>query len=270
MEPGWPGIPDTTPTERVSSKSTTSSGGQGRSSKPDTLILTGPHEFHSIIPDPELIQKQQISYYAILFYLEEGEEVLERILTQALRERRNPVQLDVKYHFLFEIIMERWGRSSECQKQAALHQFLGFLYMIYGDTGETPHPPHTGWIHVRKALDLMSRGVHGKITVEEIARKVGISEEYLIRLFQQHLRITPLQYANRLRIEAAAGKLIGSTHSISQIAEQFWFENQFHFSRVFKKCTGLSPSQYRKYYIFPWANPMIWRTELYPSRIRYS
>lgn len=51
--------------------------------------------------------------------------------------------------------------------------------MSYGDTEETFFTSHTGWIHVRKALDLMRHAIHGKITVEEIARKVGVSKEYL-------------------------------------------------------------------------------------------
>lgn len=214
----------------------------------ESLFLTGPHEFHSIIPNEQYIRKQPITYYALLFALD-AEEELQTVLNTALSGSRKPLILNSRYHFIFEMIHQLWGAPSLYQKKAAVHQLTSFLYNVYGSEEEAPPLSRGGFHHVQKALEVMRRGVRKKLTVESLAQTVGISQEHLIRLFQQHLHITPLQYAIRLRIEAASGYLISSNKTIGEIALIFGFENQFHFSRVFKKCTGLSPSLYRRYYV---------------------
>lgn len=214
----------------------------------EVLFLTGPHEFHSIIPDPENIQKQPISYYAVLFGVEQEEEILQ-ILNTGLLSGRNPVQLSAKYRFIFETLFQLRGGPSTYQKKAAIHQLLSFLYAVYGSVEESSLLSRSGWLHVQKALELMRRETRKKLKIGDIARKVGISEEHLIRLFKGYLQLSPLQYATRLRIEAASGYLVGTNKSIGEISLLFGFENQFHFSRVFKKCTGITPTLYRKYYI---------------------
>ncbi len=214
----------------------------------ESLFLTGPHEFHSIIPDAQHIQKQPITYYALLFAVDPEEE-LQSVLNTVLSGSRNPLILNSRYHFIFETIHQLGGAPSLFHKKAAVHQLMSFLYTVYGKEQETIPLSRGGFHHVQKALEVMRRGTRKKLTVESIAQRVGISKEYLIRLFQQHLHISPLQYAIRLRIEAASGYLISSDKTIGEIALMFGFENQFHFSRVFKKCTGLSPSLYRRYYV---------------------
>ena len=214
----------------------------------ETLFLTGPHEFHAIIPDTQRVHKQPISYYALLFKVDPEEE-LHVLLNGFLSRSRGPLTLNVQYHFIFETIHQLGGAPHLYQQKAAVHQLMSFLYRMYGHDRETHSPIPGGFHHVQKALEVMRRGVRKKMTVEYIAHTIGISKEYLIRLFNQHLRITPLQYATRLRIEAASGDLISTEKPIGEIALQFGFENQFHFSRVFKKCTGQAPSIYRKYYL---------------------
>jgi AraC-like DNA-binding protein len=61
--------------------------------------------------------------------------------------------------------------------------------------------------------------------------------------------MTPHQYFLRLKIEGASGLLMSSDKNVGEISDYFGFENQFHFSRMFKKCTGLSPLAYRKTYL---------------------
>jgi hypothetical protein len=129
--------------------------------QPETLFLTGPHEFHSIIPDPQNVQKQPISYYAVLFTLEKGEDLC-TLLNSMIGRASNSIQLNSKYHFLFETMLQ-FGRSPSIhQKKAAEYQLLSFLYAVYGKEIDSLPPPVSGLHHIQKAIEVMRRGLKKK------------------------------------------------------------------------------------------------------------
>jgi transcriptional regulator GlxA family with amidase domain len=104
-------------------------------------------------------------------------------------------------------------------------------------------------IHVKKAVAIMEKSLRQSIGMDEIARLLALSPEYFTRIFRQEIKMSPLQYFLRLKIEGAAGLLISTNKRINEIARWFGFENQFHFSRVFRRYTSLSPLKYRKIYL---------------------
>ncbi|MDR2053643.1 MAG: AraC family transcriptional regulator [Treponema sp.] len=95
----------------------------------------------------------------------------------------------------------------------------------------------------------MEKSLRQSIGMDEIARLLALSPEYFTRIFRQEIKMSPLQYFLRLKIEGAAGLLISTNKRINEIARWFGFENQFHFSRVFRRYTSLSPLKYRKIYL---------------------
>lgn len=80
----------------------------------------------------------------------------------------------------------------------------------------------------------------------ELARVAGVSEVYLRRLFNEHYGTTPKQYVLNLRIDEAKRLMDEGISSVGSIAEGCGFSGIYHFSRMFKTVTGLSPSEYIK------------------------
>ena len=73
------------------------------------------------------------------------------------------------------------------------------------------------------------------------------SDSYIRRVFLKSTGVTPLEFLNNVRLEAAKKLLISETDTpISVISEQCGFKDPYYFSRFFKKKTGVTPSQYRK------------------------
>ena len=77
-----------------------------------------------------------------------------------------------------------------------------------------------------------------------LARQCGISEVYLRKLFSVHYNITPKQYVLDIRIRKAKQMLCDTPFTIVAISEACGFASVYHFCRVFKQRTGLTPTQY--------------------------
>ncbi len=94
----------------------------------------------------------------------------------------------------------------------------------------------------RFVLDNLSR----RLDRESLARAVNLSPATLHRLCVQHLQASPVAWAQRLRIDAAKPLVAGSRLSLNELAERFGFCDAFHFSRAFKRHTGLAPDRWRR------------------------
>lgn len=227
---------------------------------PGNLFLSGPREFHSIIPDPVTTP---LSWYAVLFSLDSHEsqqdEQLASMLVSAFEERRNVLSIDNNFRFQFEDLLQMTRSSAPSLHEAATHLLHSFLLRWFGNAAnqrlqetasrQAGDGDSKNRIHVDRALSLMQKSVRDHLTVEDIAWKLGLSDEHFIRIFRKEVRMTPHQYFTRLKIEGASGLLMSTDKSVGEISEWFGFENQFHFSRIFKKCTGISPLEYRKTYL---------------------
>lgn len=215
--------------------------------EPGKLTLTRPREFHSILP--EALAKP-ITYYAVLF--EPEEDAADDAEALALLEAdAGPRSLDPRDRFLFEELHRLARTTDPGGRRAASFQLLSLIHRWYGrDAGERAETPAAGE-RTEKALAIMQGSLREKLGMEELAARIGFSEEHFIRLFRAELGMTPFQYYTRLKIEAACGLLTGGRMAVGSIAGYFGFENQFHFARVFRKCTGLSPTEYRRVYSVP-------------------
>ena len=77
-----------------------------------------------------------------------------------------------------------------------------------------------------------------------LAEQLGISEVYLRKLFTQYSGTSPRQYILELRIRKARQLLSNTTSSITAIAETCGFSSLYHFCRVFKDRTDMTPTEY--------------------------
>jgi AraC-like DNA-binding protein len=80
----------------------------------------------------------------------------------------------------------------------------------------------------------------------EIAACSNISPNHFHRIFTETLNTTPLNYMLNLRLSQAIGLLSSTSLNIKEIALKVGYDNEFYFSRIFKKHFGICPSDIRK------------------------
>ncbi len=96
-----------------------------------------------------------------------------------------------------------------------------------------------------QARDFLHAQFSETLTLESIADTVGVHPVYLAREFRRHFNCTMSEYVRRLRVERACRELAASDSPIVDIAAATGFYDQSHFSRTFKRCTGLTPAEFR-------------------------
>jgi AraC-like DNA-binding protein len=106
-------------------------------------------------------------------------------------------------------------------------------------------PAHISGL-VKQAIAYLHQNYMRPISRWEIAEAVGVSEDYLSRVFNRELNISPWDYLNRYRVLQSKHLLLHTTDSIGAIAHQVGFKDQAYFSRVFHKVTGISPQEFRE------------------------
>lgn len=92
---------------------------------------------------------------------------------------------------------------------------------------------------------LMASLCSSDVSVQQIARQMGMSRNQCTRLFSKIFGMSPRQYITSQRLLQAKEKLIQTDQSIESIAYDLGFSSQSHFSRQFKRWTGVSPITYR-------------------------
>jgi len=99
---------------------------------------------------------------------------------------------------------------------------------------------------IGEVINYIRTNLNKKLAVSDLAKHCFLSEDHFGRLFKKEMSCLPNDYVQRKKIEAAQIMLAVDNRSIKDIAYSLAFENLSYFNRVFKKITGLTPSQYRE------------------------
>lgn len=100
--------------------------------------------------------------------------------------------------------------------------------------------------YTRKAMIYIEMHYHKKLNVEDIARYLGITRKHFYHIFKEAVNMSPQEYIIIYRIRKASNLMESSNLSISEIARSVGYTDQFHFSKMFKRVMGISPSEYKK------------------------
>lgn len=99
---------------------------------------------------------------------------------------------------------------------------------------------------IQKALQYTKQYYNQGITLEEIAEKLHVSEEYLSSQFKKETGSTFSETIRRYRIENVKGLLLKSSLKLNQIADMVGYSDPKYMSKVFKEEVGMLPLEYRK------------------------
>ena len=99
---------------------------------------------------------------------------------------------------------------------------------------------------VLPVLRFMRDQIGRPVLQEELTRLAGLSASRFHAVFHAATGLSPQQYLMNLRLRAAQEQLISTRLPVNEVAQAVGFRDAFHFSRMFKRASGVSPRAYRQ------------------------
>lgn len=134
--------------------------------------------------------------------------------------------------------------------KAREYAMLAYLYLIISDliaqVKPQTLPSSNVKVYLNSALLYINDNYSYDINVKSLVSHIGIDRTYLYRIFVENIQISPEQYLLKTRMTKAANLLSSTNYSVLQVALSTGYKDLSHFSNIFKKFFGVSPSTYRK------------------------
>ncbi|WP_282035858.1 helix-turn-helix domain-containing protein [Saccharicrinis aurantiacus] len=114
------------------------------------------------------------------------------------------------------------------------------------------HLPEDSWnlvttnYRILDVINFIENNINEELTNPILAEQARLATNAFTRLFTEETGISPQKYVKKKRIDKACILLHHSELSIEDIASQTGFADRYHFSRIFKNITSVSPAKYKK------------------------
>lgn len=95
------------------------------------------------------------------------------------------------------------------------------------------------------AIRFISQNYADRITNEDLAKACGLSVRAFERQFQAAYNTSPHDYIRGLRVRMSCSALVFSRKSLAEVATEFGFADQSHFTKEFRRLMGETPRGYR-------------------------
>ncbi len=205
-----------------------------------SVLLFLPHERQEY---RFLAGSRSVSYY-LHFTGRECEELIRSLGLYG--ERLLPLGKAIHLERAFESIMSERTVRKPMYEQVCAALLIQLLCTVAREYARVrSHVNREGERRVDRALEILSRDLSANHSVRELARACCLSEGHFSHLFCDVVGRSPYAHLLFLRMEKAKDLLLSTALSVGEIGEAVGYDDQNYFSRIFKRQTGLSPSEYR-------------------------
>lgn len=211
--------------------------------KEGSVIFLYPNEWHRYCPNKNTGWKE----YWISFDGEQPKKFLENNILQI----NNPV-INVG---LNETIVNLYNQIFELLENETIgfREIMASLtYQIIARVNSAERRKQFGGKEIERVIlktkIYLAENISKHVDFRELAEELNVGYSWFRRMFQHYTHLPPSKYFQLLKLNKSKTLLIESAMHVSEISDFLGFENQYYFSKFFKKRTGASPSAWRKLY----------------------
>ncbi|MEM9526426.1 MAG: helix-turn-helix domain-containing protein [Bacteroidota bacterium] len=149
-------------------------------------------------------------------------------------------------NFTLYLIERYFGRETAiwCSKISEIEfdRVNQLEFMVFSGQKEHMDEP------IKQAQLYIEKNYQEKLSIQAIAEQVNLNGRSFLRRFKKATANTPLEYIQRVKIEAAKKKLESTTNTILEVMYDIGYNDEKAFRTTFRKYSGLSPKEYRQKY----------------------
>lgn len=143
----------------------------------------------------------------------------------------------------FENLLSVFDEGNECIYVAELLKLMGIMEQT--SLIKTAPKPMSANEYVNMCVTYINANYRNKITVDELCEIANIERSYLFRIFKNQIGISPQKYIIQCKMKTAANLLAIGEFTVAETAKSVGYDDQFAFSKLFKRQFGISPLEYK-------------------------
>ncbi len=124
--------------------------------------------------------------------------------------------------------------------------FFFDAFLRSAEPHRTTQPSRLHGFYIDSALGYIEKNYQHDVSVEDIARHIGLNRSYFGKIFKESMGVSPQQFLIGFRMEKACELLKLSSLSVGEVGRAVGYPNQLHFSRAFRNTYGTSPRTWRQ------------------------
>lgn len=200
----------------------------------------------------QITAQHRVSYFLIGY---KGSVMYRDAFLQHLQIQYQPFQTcfscvpanPIIIHNILQDMYSKWNSGSIQEHLSVKASMYEFIYLIFHEMADGQGTPHE--VDKAEVAHLyIKQHLHQPLSVQTLADMLHISTRHLLRIFKARFGVGPQIYLQQLRIEQAKKYLLTHHYGIKEIAISLGFEDEYYFSRAFKKATNMAPSSFRLKY----------------------
>lgn len=209
------------------------------------IIFHKPMEFHKI-----WVEKDQTARAIILSFESDDENVME--LSHGVyrldAERKNAFEevyqmLDESFNLNF-YVRRKEKADTVAEKLTFMHFEMFLLSLLSSQNTKRGIQYNVSAMNYKMIIDTMNENLSKNLSIEELASLCNLSVSNLKKIFAKYAGGGVMKHFNRLKVKRAM-RLLRIGLSIAEISYQLGFSSQNYFAVVFRRETGMLPSEFR-------------------------
>jgi AraC family transcriptional regulator len=200
--------------------------------------LPGTLVFH---PSDEEHQTELKDTEGHVFILELGNEWLQRLADYSLKLETTT---DL-HHGEMSLTAKRLYQEHKSKRFASELAVEGIVLELMSCLVNHKEKDHAVPLWLSHVIDFIRSEFQQSLTIHAIAKEFGVHPIRLSRAFRKFINMSIAEYVGHLRVEFAIAQLRQREKDLAEISLEAGFADQSHFTRTFKRLTGMTPAAYR-------------------------